>query len=483
MKAFYGAFLTETNTFSPIPAGLSAFERTGGPKMPEQWREMLAPFADRGVETVGGFCAFAEPAGTISGQAYGSLRNELLAQVRASLPLDFVVLLLHGAMIADGCDDCEGDILQRVREIVGPKAWIGATLDPHCHLTTDMARASDLLICYKEYPHVDAEARARELVEKLLDAHDRRTRLAWALIDCRTIALYFTDREPMRSYVDRIQSLEGADGIVSISIAHGFPWGDVPEMGTKIIVYANDAADRAGRLAGSLAEELATLRGQTFEAATPLAEAVRIAMAEPGPTVLADAADNPGGGAPGDATFVLRELLDRGATEVAFGPIWDPIAVDFANQAGIGARLRLRIGGKTSIASGNPVDVTGTVDHLQSDFRTPVFGGSDSGAGYGDVAVIRLADSFDVVLTSLRSQVFSRCFFEDLGVRLSTKRIVALKSTHHFHYDYAAFARRIIYVSSAGALNSELETIPYARIRRPIWPLDPVSTASMVTSQ
>ena len=150
-----------------------------------------------------------------------------------------VLLGLHGAMVADGYDDCEGDLLQKVRAIVGPGVVVGAELDPHCHLTPAMVDSADLLIAYKEYPHTDVLERALELVDLCAAIVEKRVRPVAAMVDCEMIVTVHTSREPARSFVDRLQAMEGKDGVLSISIAHGFPWGDVPEMGTKVLVYAD----------------------------------------------------------------------------------------------------------------------------------------------------------------------------------------------------------------------------------------------------
>jgi microcystin degradation protein MlrC len=469
MRVFFGTLWTETNTFGPIATGVTSFDRR---PQPAKWEVALQTFAARGAEVVGGFYAVAEPSGTINRDAYESLRDELLAQIAAARPVDIVILMLHGAMVAHGYDDCEGDTLARIRSLV-PSGVIGATIDPHCHLTPAMVSNSDLLIAYKEYPHVDAIACANELSVKLVAIMDGQIKPVPSLYDCRTISMYHTDREPMHSIVSWIRALEGHEDILSISIAHGFPWGDVPEAGTKVLVYTNDSPAKGEEVARTIANRLDDVRGTTYSPLIDYREAISAALSLPGRTVIADYADNPGGGASGDSTFLLRELLDRKAEHVAIGALWDPMAVNVALQAGIGSNVRLRIGGKTSSASGDPIDLDVRIVSAQHDYRVPIFD-TPTESVYGEVVVARLEPDIDIVLCSVRCQTRARALFEGLNIKLETKNVIVVKSSHHFAYDFAPFADRVFHASSPGALQMDFANLPYYRVRRPIWPLDEI---------
>jgi microcystin degradation protein MlrC len=275
MRIFTATLATETNTFSPIPTGMSAFRETflfPAGKHPDQPTLFTGPLwaarqraRERGWEVVEGLCAFAQPAGPTTRVAHVELRDQILDDLRAAMPVDMVVLGLHGAMVADGCDDCEGDLLERVRSIVGPGVPIGAELDPHCHVTAAMLANADVLVCFKEYPHTDFVERAFELVDICAAARAGENRPVMAIHDCQMIDAFHTPFEPMRSFVDRVKSLEGRDGILSISIVHGFPWGDVPDMGTKVLVVADGDESKAARLAAGLGRELQALRGKAAQ--------------------------------------------------------------------------------------------------------------------------------------------------------------------------------------------------------------------------
>jgi microcystin degradation protein MlrC len=270
MRVFTAALATETNTFAPMPTGLASFRDRGyfpAGKHPDEMSFFAGPlWAARqraktlGWEVVEGMVAAAQPSGTTTRAAYETLRDELLADLRAALPVDMVVLGLHGAMVADGYDDSEGDLLARVRKIVGPKVVVGAELDPHNHLTTAMLDNANLLIAFKEYPHTDILDRAYELVDLCAAAVEGKVHPVAASIDCEMLVTMHTSRDPARGFVDRIQALEGKDGILSISVSHGFAWGDTADMGTKVLVYADGDAAKAEALARRLADELIGLR-------------------------------------------------------------------------------------------------------------------------------------------------------------------------------------------------------------------------------
>jgi microcystin degradation protein MlrC len=172
------------------------------------------------------------------------MRDEILSQLRAAMPVDGVLLGLHGAMVAHGYDDCEGDLIARVREIVGEKTVIGVELDPHCHLTEQRVRGADIIILFKEYPHIDFAERAEELVTLVVKAIRGNIRPKMSLYDCRMIDVFPTTREPGIGFVAKMKNLEGRDGVLSVSLGHGFWQGDVPEHGTRVLVVTDNAKDK-----------------------------------------------------------------------------------------------------------------------------------------------------------------------------------------------------------------------------------------------
>ncbi|NLD55328.1 MAG: M81 family metallopeptidase [Burkholderiaceae bacterium] len=484
MRVFSGCLATETNTFAPMPTGLASFRDRGyfpAGKHPAHFFHFAAPtWAARergrpaGWELVEGMVAGAQPSGTTTRAAYESLRDELLADLRSALPVDMVLLGLHGAMVADGYEDCEGDLLARVRALVGPDVVVGAELDPHNHLSAAMVASADLLIAYKEYPHTDALERARELVDLCAATAGAQVRPISSVVDCEMIVTIHTSRDPARAFVDRIQALEGRDGVLSISITHGFAWGDVPDMGTKVLVYMDGNQDgaraRGDALARQLADELIGMREALAVRFPDIDTALDEALAfDGGPVILSDGADNPGGGAAGDATFILARMLERGIGDAAVGPFWDPVAARIAIEAGVGARLALRIGGKVGPLSGDPLDLDCTV--LAVHPALVQTGLSGAPAEMGPSALVR-AGGIDILLVTLRNQAIGTDLFTGMGCDLAGRKLVVVKSSQHFHAAYSKLGGPVIYVGAPGSVTIDPSTLEYRRIRRPKWPLD-----------
>ena len=274
-----------------------------------------------GFELIEGSCFAASPAGTTNRADYETMRDEILGQLKAALPVDGLLLGLHGAMVAHGYDDVEGDIIERARAIVGPKCVIGVELDPHCHLTMKRVSDADIIVLYKEFPHTDVVERAEDVLDLVLATLRGKVKPVMSVYDCRQIQSYPTTLQPMRGLVDRIMAMEGKDGILSVSIAHCFPYGDVAEIGTRVLVIADGDKTKADALATTLGEELVSLRGKTappsFDVAAGVGEGVAFNDL---PVVIADPADNAGGGAPSDNTDILRHLIEQQGRERLPGP-------------------------------------------------------------------------------------------------------------------------------------------------------------------
>ena len=479
MRVFTGSLATETNTFAPMPTGMGTFRDRGyfpAGQHPEKMSFFAGPLGaarirakEKGWQVYEGLVAGAQPSGTTTRVAYEQLRDELLQDLRNALPVDMVVLGLHGAMVADGYDDCEGDLLARVRDIVGPAVVVGAELDPHCHMTPLMVEKADVLVCFKEYPHTDILERGLDLVDLCADMVAQKIRPTPAVVDCDMIVTIHTSRDPARSFVDRLLAMEGKDGVLSISIAHGFAWGDVPEMGTKVLVYTDNDPAKAQQLARALADELIGLRDVLTPSYPDVDAALDQALAHgASPVVIADAADNPGGGAAGDSTFFLRRMIERGIRNAAIGPLWDPVAVRVAFDAGVGAKLAMRIGGKISPLSGDPVDAQCTVKALFPDMI--MTGLASSPVPLGDCALVEI-EGIDVVLITLRNQAMGRDAFTQLGCVLEDKQIIVVKSSQHFYASFSQVAKHVIYAAAPGAVTLDLNSLPFRKARLPKWPI------------
>ncbi|MEQ1770871.1 MAG: M81 family metallopeptidase [Devosia sp.] len=479
MRVFTAALATETNTFAPIWIDRRAFEASlyAPPgKHPVTPTLCTAPVtvgrelaAIHDIELIEGTAAWADPAGPINRLAYETLRDEVLAQLKAALPVDGIVLGLHGAMVADGYDDPEGDLLTRMREMVGPDVLICAELDPHSHLTAKRVAAANFFVAFKEFPHTDFVDRARDLWDIALRALRGEVKPVMSVFDCRMIDVFPTSREPMRGFVDRIMALEESEaGVLSISVIHGFMAGDVPEMGTRIFVVTDNKPEAGAALAEKLGRELFAMRGTFMAPQLNEVKAVDQALAAPkGPVVIADMWDNPGGGTAGDATVLLAELIRRDAQDVAVGTIWDPIAVQICFAAGEGAEIALRFGAKSAPETGNPVDMRVKVVKLVRDAQMK-FGASF--APFGDAALIRFG-GIDVILNTTRAQSFDPSLFTALGVDPKSKKLLVIKSTNHFYDSFSKIAAQIIYCAAGRPYPNTPATTNYRKARRTIWPM------------
>jgi len=466
MKLFFAGIFTETNTFAPFPTGSSCWLDAGSAIFSTEALQEQA--SERGWEVLMGTLYGARPSGVTPRTVYESMRDELLEALRNAGPVDAVQLFLHGAMVAEGYTDCEGDILGRVRDIVGPSVPVGAELDLHAHLTATMIEQATLLLGFKEYPHIDIQEQMLRLCTLLIDAAEGRIQPVMAAFDCRMIELYPTTEEPMRSFVESLRATEQQDGVLNAWLCHGFPYGDTADTGSRVLVTTNADPALAKSLAESLGLAFYALRGQANRKVNTLAHCIEQAASGPGPVTVADTGDNPGGGAPCDSTFALQELISRELDNCALGPLWDPVAVGICHDAGTGARLQLRIGGKSGPMSGAPLDVTATVTALVDDAIQSL--GDTINAPLGRCAAIRIHPStdpgemergIDVVLSEERTQAFMPSLFTDLGIDPTSRQILVVKSTQHFHAGFAPISSRVLYAGDKGALQGQIDTIPY----------------------
>ncbi len=473
MRVFTAGLVTETNTFAPWPTGQRGFSEEGPfhgdattrgkdsemGVLASGWRDLCR---EHGFEFVESLFASAQPSGRVVQSVYENFRDEILADLKAKGPFDVVLLFLHGAMASQDCDDCEGDILAHVRDIVGPECAVGAELDPHCHLTPLMVEKANAIVLMKEYPHTDYMERGRELFDICIGAAQGKVKPVSHLFDCRMVGFYPTTTEPMRGLVDKCFAAEKRPKVLSVSIGHGFPWGDTPETGTKVLVVADGDAALAESVATEIGHDIYANRDALLPRFPKIEEALSVARETNGCAVLADTADNAGGGAPSDNVALLRAMLEKGVRDAVFGCIWDPIGVRTCAEAGIGATLPLRIGGKCGPASGDPIDIIATVKAFRADHDQQGLGPARSAKA--ESVWIEL-EGIDVVLMSTRTQTFSPDAFTGLGIDLTGKRIVAVKSSWHFQALFGPMADRIVPVSTPGAIQMDFAAIDYRKKR------------------
>ena len=475
MKLLIACLATETNTFSPMPTGRNAFEATlvtrHATQQPgnlftaplHEWRRMAE---EKGWEVVESLSAAAQPAGTTVRAVYEGYRDEILADIKAQKP-DMLLMSMHGAMVADGYDDCEGDMMARARALMGPDKVIGLELDPHNHLTKAMLSNATLIINYKEYPHVDAPERARELFVMAADAAAGKTKPVMRAYDCRMLTLIETMKEPAKSFVQAMKDAEGKDGTLSVSLTHGFPWADVADVGAKTLVIADGSAEKAANLAKEFGHKLWDIREGLRMNYPDIGQALDIvAASNHGPIALADMGDNAGGGAPADSTFFLQEILKRGMKDIAHGIFWDPVLVAMCQDAGVGARMRVRLGGKICAESGDAVDIEATVRGIREGM-TQKLGDSDMPMGTG---VWLDADGVHLIVSSIRTQNFSPSVYTDLGIDITAMKALIPKSTNHFYQNFERISPQVIHVRSPGTVTPDMTIIPFTKRDGNFWP-------------
>lgn len=477
-RVFLGSIATETNTFSPLRTDLrdfkdSFFAPPGLHPSTPTLCSAIYPVARAKAGKIGwtlieGTATWAEPGGIVNQRTWENLRDQLLDELRDALPVDIVLLGLHGAMVSQGCLDCEGELIEAVRAITGPDAILGVTFDPHSHLSDRRVENADLITVFKEFPHTDFVETAENLINLVNCASVGSIVPVISTFDCRIIDVFPTSQEPMRSFVDVLKGIEGRGKILSVSVIHGFMAGDVPDLGAKMIVITDDAKDEGDALARKLGLELFSMRGKTRPDFLSPSEALDEAQtATDGPVVIADVWDNPGGGVPGDSTIILREMIRRKTSNAALATIWDPMAVRTCMSAGEGAELQLRFGGKMSRAGGEPLDAKVTVRRI---LREAVQSFGESVVPLGDSAWISVG-GIDVILNTVRSQVFHPDVFSNFGIDPRERAMLVVKSTNHFHDAFSAIASKILYVTVDGPYPSNPATNGYRNLSRKVWPL------------
>jgi microcystin degradation protein MlrC len=330
-----------------------------------------------------------------------------------------------------------------------------------------MLANATLIVNFKEYPHVDAPERARELFAMAADAAMGKTKPVMRMHDCRMLTIIETMKEPAKTYVQAMKDAEGRDGILSVSLTHGFPWADVAAVGAKTLVIADGDADKAAQTAQAFAQKLWDIRDglkmdyPDIEAALDMVQA-----STDRPLTLADMGDNAGGGAPADSTFFLQQILKRGLTDVAHGIFWDPVLVAMCQDAGVGARMRVRLGGKICAESGQAVDLDVTVRAIRENM-TQLLGETEMPMGTG---VWLDADGVHLVVSSQRTQNFAPSVYTDLGIDISQMRVLIPKSTNHFYQNFEKISARVIHVRTPGTVTPDMTIIPFTKRDGNFWP-------------
>jgi len=479
-----GGFLHESHSFAPLPTGWAEFVTPGGfpplqkaATLVETLRPTSCPAAgaimvaeQEGVQIAPLAWCFANPAGPVTAEAFERIAALLVAALSDALeagPLDGVYLDLHGAMVAVGFDDAEGEVLRRVRAVVGPEVPIAVSLDPHANKTALMVLHSDVLVPFRTYPHVDmkpAGAQATRLLLRMI-REGRRPAKAFRELDYWTpLPGQCTMVAPMAEVMAERARIAEAPGVWELGFCFGFPYADFPGCGMAIAAYA-DTLDQAETAAAGLAAFIAAKETEFALGVLPAAEGVARAMAAKGdgPVILADTQDNPGGGGHGDTTGLLAELIRQDAQGAVLAPMNDAEAAALCHAAGEGATVALELGGRSD---GAPLGVTALVERL-TDGRFTLTGpmGAGNPADLGPSALIRVAPGVRVVVVSRKMQAHDQALFRHIGVEPAEQRIVAVKSSVHFRADFQPIASEVIVVTAPGPVVADPAVLPFTNLR------------------
>lgn len=483
MRVALASFQHETNSYCPRPTPLADFHFARGPEVARLARGtatalggLVAGCDELGVELVPLVTYGATPSGVILGDAYRTLRDAVEAALLRAGPVDAVALALHGAACAEGVDDVEADLCQRLRDCVGPGVPIVATFDLHGNVSQAMADSLAGVFCCRTYPHVDTFERGREAVLALPALVGRRVRPVTHVERLPLLVPAATTLFGPAADANAHCAREAArPGVLDCTFFHGFPYADHPGVGASVVATADGDRALARDAARAAAHSIWELRERFRPTTLSCAEAIAAALAAgDGPVVINETSDNPGGGAPGDGTHLLRALLDACVENACFASIADPEAAQRAHAAGVGAKLDLELGGKRDGLHGEPLRVRAEVSRL-SDGRfklRAMLAGVE--LALGPMARLRIG-GVDVLVASRSQQVFDPEIFRLHGIDVERFRIVALKSSHHFRAGFQPLARAIVTADPPGLTTQRIETFPRARTARPIWPLDPAA--------
>lgn len=485
MRIAIAGFMHESNTFNPLLTDRAAFvaqSLTTGAELLDEWREAhheVGGFIEaariEGFEAAPLLMAWATPAGPVADAVFDEITGQLGELLRDS-QADGLLLALHGAMVASSHLDADGEILERLRRVVGRDLPIAVTLDLHGNISQRLIDHCDMAVPYRTCPHVDQRECGRRAASLLVRRLRGDIRPCMALAKpplLLNIMTHDTSLPPLRPFMDAARALEQQPGILAASLLPGFPYADVPQMGPSILVVSNGDPQQARQAADRLAEELWQARERFAvplpNAATAVARALQ---ADKRPVVLVDTGDNVGGGSAGDGTTLLRELLRQGAAESVVC-LYAPDEVRQCVAAGVDKEVSLIVGGKVDRLHGGPLPVTGRVRLLHDGnyIEPEVRHGGRRVNHMGKTALIELPGRNLLVLNSLRHPPFSLGQLTCLGIKPGQQRILVVKAAIAYKAAYAPIAGTIIAVDTPGLTAVNPQRFTYRHIRRPLYPL------------
>jgi microcystin degradation protein MlrC len=479
-----GGFLHETNTFAPTKATYADFVHGGGwPTMvqgPDVLRTIrninvgLAGFIGQaetnGWELIPTIFSAAGPSAHVTEDAYERIVKVMIDGIRNAGPLDAVYLDLHGAMVTEHLDDGEGEVLRRVREVIGHDLPLVVSLDLHANVTPDMVEHADALIAYRTYPHIDmadtGRAAARHLA-LVLRSGQRFAKAFRQLPFLIPLSWQCTNDQPTKSIYQKLAALR-SETIPTLSFAPGFPAADFPDCGPSVFAYGKTQADAdlaADKITAIIAGHEDDFDGRIYTPDDGVRYAMELARRARKPIIIADTQDNPGAGGDSDTTGMLRTLVRNKATKAAIGVIYDPASAKIAHAAGVGATVRLALGGKSGIPGDAPYQETFIVEQLSDGLFVapgPYYGGRDM--DMGPSACLRIGD-VRVVVSSHKAQLADQSMYRYVGIEPSEQSILVNKSSVHFRADFEPIAEKLIICAAPGAMPADTAALPWTRLR------------------
>lgn len=490
-KIICGQFKQETNRYSPNLSDEKAYREreyiwdesairahfTGTKTELGAFFDVLDPHGD--CELIPVMALNASPGPVTAQCIWDRVADCLLEAIDEQPYVDGVLLALHGAMVTEEMEDGEGQLLQRLRQRLGPDTPIVTTLDLHANITRRMVENATALVSCDYYPHTDfyeTGLRAAKILWQAVTGAAKPV-MAWKKLPM-LFPFVITDMGPIVSLLRKTQNLWEIGTLMSASICHGFFHSDIFELGAAVLAVADGDGVLAQNCADELAESIWSVRAELMRKFHSPEEAVKLAMeAETGPIVLADVADNPGSGATMDSVVLLRQLLDMCATDVAFAAICDPQVVQQAKQAGIGATMHVELGGKQAPEiTGGPIRCTAVVEKLTDGCfynQGPMFHGLMM--NYGDTALLRIG-GVQMIVCSNHAQPYDMGIFNHCGIDPREKKILVVKSAVHFRAHYKTIAKQILDVETPALGCMRPQMLPLAHCRRPIYPLDDLTS-------
>ena len=479
-----GGFLHETNTFAPTKATYADFVHGGGWPAMTQGADVLKAIRNINVglagfigeaemhawELVPTIFAAASPCAHVTKDAYERIAKVIVDGIKSAGPLDAVYLDLHGAMVSEHADDGEGEILRRVREVIGGRLPLVVSLDLHANVTPDMVRHADALIAYRTYPHVDmadtGRAAARHLA--LLLREGRHLEKAFRQLPFLIpISWQCTSDFPTKGIYEKLAAMANED-VPTLSFCPGFPAADFAHCGPSVFAYGRtqkDAQAAVDRLALLIEGHERDFDGRIYAPDEGVRLAMELSKGAQKPVIIADTQDNPGAGGDSDTTGMLRALVRNNATRAAIGAIYDPASAKAAHDAGAGATIKLALGGKSGIPGDAPFEATFTVEKL-SDGKFvapgPYFGGRDM--DMGPSACLRIGD-IRVVVSSHKAQLADQAMFRYVGIEPTEQAILVNKSSVHFRADFEPIAERLLICAAPGAMPADPALLPWTKLR------------------